>query len=700
MNTITTDGKTLLLCAALLAAAAPDGARAAAELTLRDQSRITASSATLRGGLFNVDGSTVSRDMVGEITFALNSQPKAAAAPAADPQAKALFDRARTLKTRYQDAGAILLADEGTYIYEADGTWTERARTAVLIARENKKANYSAVLAYQEPGRSRAAIISADIYFPDGRVIRMDPSRVKKTAPQGSNEFFVTTGEYISYELQGIETGCIVDYTTETRTYNPHRKDFFMPYWYFQGDVPVDHSSVSVTLPKDMPLHYAVKNYPGAGEPVISSSGAYKTYAWRLDSLPPLYAEPQMPPFADVIPSLKASLLPDWSEVYDWSFQMLHPRGKPSDELRRFTLELVKDASTQTQKAAVIYHYVQKNIRYVAVKSGIASGFGGYPADVTWKRGWGCCIDKALLLTAMLSSAGIESYPVYLNDNTSETTQTAVPNLLFDHAITLAVVDGKRLFLDSTGYDYTYPAIAAFDHGVNALVPGLKAIVPIPLPAPRDNGKFYAYKVKLAKNGDADIAGDMTYSGATEAQLRGYYRESKPQERELALRQFSKQLSPKAELKDWEILNYDWLEKPFSISIKVRAPGYAAKAGDRLLLSLPDLEMGPHDLNAVSMRDRAFPVQYESSLGIYHTYTLEPPSGLKAEGLPLKLAVDSKHYSYSLECAQEQPGAVVCRAAAERKSRLIPAEDYGEYKNAMERAAEISRTVLFFRSVK
>jgi len=407
-----------------------------------------------------------------------------------------------------------------------------------------------------------------------------------------------------------------------------------------------------------------------------------------------------MPPNGDVVPSLKASLLKNWEPIYDWGTALLQERSKPSPALARFTLELVRNAATQEQKAATIYHYVQKNIRYVAVKSGIASFFGGYAADTTWKRGWGCCIDKAILLTAMLSAAGIQSYTVYLNDNTSESLQTQVPNLLLDHAISLALVDGKRVYLDSTGYDFSYPDIDQFNHGATVFIPILHEISSVPVPEPRQNGRFHDYKLKLQKDGSASIAAELRFSGAQQARLRGYYRESKPEERKLSLERFAKQIFPKAELDDWEVRDFDALEKPFAISLELRAPNYAQKAGPFLIVTLPDLEMTADELAEASLPGRAYPLQHESSLGVYRNYELELPAGLEPVSLPERLAVLDKNFRFLLNCEQPAPGKISCRAEQERKNRLIQPSDYAGYKRALERAAALSRSRIILRSAR
>ena len=82
--------------------------------------------------------------------------------------------------------------------------------------------------------------------------------------------------------------------------------------------------------------------------------------------------------------------------------ELIYQKARHSHRVRNRD---IKKRLAELEKDFLVQDYVQKEIRYIAVKVGVASGWGGYDANLTWKRRYGCCIDKALLLTTMLKAA-------------------------------------------------------------------------------------------------------------------------------------------------------------------------------------------------------------------------------------------------------------------------------------------------------
>ena len=93
------------------------------------------------------------------------------------------------------------------------------------------------VIACAEEGRERVKITKANVYNPDGRIYTLDPSQIKTSKPQeAGGDFFESGSVCTQYVMPNVQVGSIVDYETETETYNPFRKDFFFPAWGFQDD--------------------------------------------------------------------------------------------------------------------------------------------------------------------------------------------------------------------------------------------------------------------------------------------------------------------------------------------------------------------------------------------------------------------------------------------------------------------------------
>ncbi len=696
--------KTLLLAAMLVPALCR-----AETLKLRSGPDIEAKILSMDADTVKLEGEKVlPRKTVSEIQFtaAAAAKPQEAAA-AASPEdaaaAKAAFAKAGELARKYTGVNGLVLLDSGTEILNPDGTTIDRNHQIRQILKETLKQSWGQIIACAEEGRDRVKILKANVYNPDGHIYTLDPSQIKTSKPQEEGGDFFTSGNVCTqYVMPNVQVGSIVDYETETETYNPFRKDFFFPQWGFQDDQgPVARSEITVTVPENIPLFYSVKNFAGLGEekPAISSAAGTKTYVWALENVPPMVGEPSMPSYKDVAPYLRTSILKDWSPIFDWLDQMYKERTKPSEELTRFTLDLIKNSRTDEEKAAKIYHYVQKEIRYIALKVGVASGSGGYDANLTWKRRYGCCVDKALLLTTMLEVAGIQASPIVINTNNQAEVDFTVPHLEYDHAITVAEIGGRHVFLDSTNYDYRYPEIASFDYGVHVMNIFDKKIDYVPVPMPKENGSFYDYTMKFSPSGASEITEKMHYSGSREGGLRSYYRSIKKEEQKQNFQSFAKGVAPSAELVSYEVNNAEKIEDPFSIGLKYTAADYPQRAGSIMIIKLPDFEMEPYRINEISLDQRRYPIEYEASMGRYQHYELAIPENFEVVSLPGKIDLSNKYSSFKAECAKTSKTAITCSVAWERPERVIPPADYAEYKAFIEKAASYTKSQIFLRDM-
>ena len=684
------------------------GLAGAETILLRSGAELDAKVVSLDGGTVSLDGGkALKRRDVSEIQFAGTAAGKQEAAAEASPEdmktAKAAFARAQALARKYPGMNGLVLLDSGSNTLNPDGTTVYRNHQVRQILKESVKQAWGQVIACAEEGRDRVKILKASVYGPDGTISTLDPSKIKTSKPQEEGgDFFVSGSVCTQYVMPNVQVGSIVDYETETVTFNPFRKDFFFPTWGFQDDQgPVARSEIAVTVPESTTFYYSVKNFSGLGDdkPAVSSAGGMKTYAWALENVPPLVDEPYMPSYEDVAPFMRGSIFKEWDRVFDWTRAMHDERTKPSPELVKFTLDLVKDSRTEEQKAAKIYHYVQKEIRYIAVKVGVASGWGGYDANLTWKRRYGCCIDKSLLLTTMLKVAGIKASPILLNTNNMNEIDYSIPQLGFDHAITVAEIGGRHVFLDSTNFDYRYPEIASFDYGVHVLNIFANKIDYIPVPAPSDNGSYYDFTVNLSSSGAAEIAERMHYTGSREGGLRSYYRSIKKEEQKRAFQSFAKSVAPSAELLSYEVNNAEKIEEPFTLATKYYVPDYPQRAGNILIVKIPDFELEQYRIREISLDKRRYPIEYEDSMGRYQNYTILVPANFEIVSFPGKIDLANKYASFRSECSKGAGNSINCKVSWERKERIIPAQDYALYKAFIEKAASYTKGQVFLRDL-
>lgn len=136
----------------------------------------------------------------------------------------------------------------------------------------------------------------------------------------------------------------------------------------------------------------------------------------------------------------------DWSRVVTWGCKFYKNPKKLSPELRDFIKSLQENHANPIQQVGEAISFCANEIAYTSL--------GGYvPLDpsVTFKRRYGDCKDKTLLLLTILKNLKVEAYPAYVNTNHAEGLGDFLPGAQnFNHVITCLIMDGKTYWIDTT----------------------------------------------------------------------------------------------------------------------------------------------------------------------------------------------------------------------------------------------------------
>ena len=189
-----------------------------------------------------------------------------------------------------------------------------------------------------------------------------------------------------------------------------------------------------------------------------------------------------MPAPQDLAYSISISSIDSWDTLVTWYATLIREQDTITPEITKKTEQLLRGAWSRKEKVKRLYEYVATNIQYLGYELGIWA-IKPYPADFVLKVGKGDCKDKTTLLSTMLSSVGINSYPVlisagdtrgvnaHLPDGGSEV--KAVPSLAYFNHMILAVDGGKDnefIWLDPTAETCAFGDFPAGDQDRWALI--------------------------------------------------------------------------------------------------------------------------------------------------------------------------------------------------------------------------------------
>lgn len=138
-----------------------------------------------------------------------------------------------------------------------------------------------------------------------------------------------------------------------------------------------------------------------------------------------------------------------WQDVAQWANALFQTNATIDEELKG-AVQKLRALETDEARVVAALELVQANIRYFSVSLG-ESSHRPSPPEVVWRRRYGDCKDKSLLLIALLRELGIESRPTLLQIGRRTGLEKTLPSSqFFDHVIVQVVVNGHTYYLDPT----------------------------------------------------------------------------------------------------------------------------------------------------------------------------------------------------------------------------------------------------------
>lgn len=683
---------------------APPREDAAAVRALLRDGTILPGPVTLDGGTVEVGGRALPREALRKVVFdraaaaqatAGESGAEAAQGRRLDGDERAEFElwnaQAEEMASRNPDANYLVLLDRIEHRLRGDGTRESRSRYILKVRKEQAK-QFARLVRWFVEGRSRVSFPRARCLKPGGLLLEMDPASPRVSTPATDASTFIKY-QMISGMIPGVEIGDILDIEVLEEETNPFKKEFWFPQMYFQSAEPARRADALFAVPEAMRLHFTRRNIPDGAGPHESVEGGERIYRFALENLPPYVAEPLDPDYADITPFVQASLFRGWKPVTDWVGAMWAENARPSEKLAAATRELVKGCRTDAEKVAAIYHYVQREIRYVIVKGDMSTLWGSWPADTIRDQKFGCCVDKAQVMSAMLAAAGIRSTPVAINAG-ARRLDPEIATLSITHAISRVELDGKILYLDSTGYNHRFPHHAGMNHGREAVVPELSGLEAVPLPAPEGNAVRYRFDMKFSPDGALALARRGVFTGDEEAMRRGYWKSVREDEYARVFAGVANELAPGAALGKFGVEHCHDLDGPFATVFDCAWNDYGKRAGDLLVVPLPNAEF---DFPEAALAARKYPIQYESVNLREFVYAFAWEKGrLEPAFLPEARTLECAIASYATAVEPSGDGFTLT-VRYTRSGTEVPVADYPAFREFTAKVARASREPLLFR---
>lgn len=440
--------------------------------------------------------------------------------------------------------------------------------------------------------------------------------------------------------------------------------------WRFQREIPGRELHFSLELPSGWEYKTFWINYPE-----VKPTQTRNQSQWVVSDVKAIRHEAEMPPIEGVAGQMAVSFFPpggasasgvsSWLEMGKWYLNLTNGRRDASPQITQQVASLTASAKSPLEKMKALAHFVQRDIRYVAIELGIG-GYQPHAASEVFTHHYGDCKDKATLMSSMLSQIGIESFYVVINAERGSVIPATPPSVGgFNHVVLAirlpdGVTDpslvavaphprlGHLLYFDPTNELTPFGEIGGYlqeNYGL-LVTPEGGELVELPKQAPAMNSIQRAGTLSLDLNGTlkGEVVetrmGDRAWS--EREQLRTVTKDAdriKPIE-DLLAGSLSLFRITKA-----TVTNLNQTDQPFGFNYTFEAMGYAKNAGGLLLVRPRVLGIKTSGL-LETKEPRKFPIEFEGPSHDTDTFDIALPTGLVVDDVPPPVDADYGFASY------------------------------------------------------
>lgn len=360
-----------------------------------------------------------------------------------------------------QQAGAAVVRYEVRGELKSPTDWVETSRIVVAVLDQQAASDYSRIRVSFNNFYDSLELVSARLIDVDGQERRPSADAVQyKTADNGVAYDDQRT---LTFSMPAVAPGTFLEYRLKVT----RRKPVIPGYWYqthwlslvqeVAGRVridPVRESSLHLRVPAGMPLKIGGKG--NRYQQSDRARGGVRELVWQAKGLKQFDPEPGMPSFSEHVNQLEFSSIPQWSKIDHWATGVYTKAATPNSRIEALVNQIVTPNMNRRERVEALFYWVQQQVRYIGAdfKRG---GIVPHGAGEVLSNRYGDCKDQSVLLIAMLKAAGVPAEPVLINLATARKVNPDVPSLRFNHMIVRVKLDGKDVFLDTSGDAGPFP---------------------------------------------------------------------------------------------------------------------------------------------------------------------------------------------------------------------------------------------------
>ena len=444
------------------------------------------------------------------------------------PDTAALYQRVSQVAPA-AGADVLFLDDEETVVFDTAGRAVHSRYFLYKIITQKGAEGWDDISSYWEPWHEERPALRARVITPDGVVHTLDGKTVTDSPAKESADHTFSDRRVMRAPLPAVAPGSLVEEEQISTDSAPLFGAGTVERFYMGSSVAVQHTRLTLDAPAALPLHYDIHLLPDL-KPERNEVEGRVRISFDYGAIGAIDdVETELPSDIPAYPSITFSTGNAWHQVAEEYGKVVDKQISGAD-LKSLVGKLVAGKGSRDEKAAAIFAYLDREVRYTGVEFGESALVPHLPSE-TLARKYGDCKDKSSLLVAMLRVANIPAYVALLNAGSREDVAPDLPGVgMFDHAI-VYVPGNPDLWIDATDEYARLGEIPNGDQGRLALIAraGADSLVRTPVASSADNALIEKREVYLAENGPARIIETSQPHGSSESAYRRSYADKENQ---------------------------------------------------------------------------------------------------------------------------------------------------------------------------
>ena len=589
----------------------------------------------------------------------------------------------------HPNAGGAMMLSHAVVEYFPDGTSLTRRHERYKIFNERGRRFASKSISYRQ-GYQEARILFAHTIKPDGKVVALSPSDIHDTTQYGAYDFYTDIRQK-RFTMPAVENGCIVDIAYEIKNLKPVLPFDYFTAFIFDHFFPIQEDILEVHVPASVSLRYKYLNI--SGEPVIEKTGNRIRYIFTNRNRKEIIPEPRMPGLLDreTFPQIWMWTLQDWQILSSWYGKVFFEQMKASAELEAFTLHLIAQAPSREDKIRILFDFVARKVRYVAILLGPHTHQPHSASEVFLKR-YGDCKDKTVLLLTMLKIAGIEGYPALVPVQRDHFDQTMPSLSAFNHVLAVVPQKDGWFWLETTNEAAAYDT-TPFMQPTTVFIISPDGSHRFDRTPPLDDRKDYITSELLFRiDPEGNALADMThvYFGKAAEAMRYAFKYLPPEQRKILFEKKG------IEVRSLEIGSVDDAQNPFRVHLTGFINNMAQRVDpDTMILSNVVRMDTFRDITA--SKTRLYPVVMPVSFYREETIRYVFPDGYQMRNVPNSLISGEKFHNRQVSFRFEESTLTVSIETSGSALRIATDEmdRFREYAAILQAYESSVQTMIF-----